>query len=213
MSAESPIVIDLYTDLSCPYCFLGRSRLLNAVEKLKVPVKIIYHAYFIDPNIPQFGVDLHTYYADHPDGHHWIEDLKKDALKDALYYRKWKTWNNTFNAQRLVKYVQRKKAEALPTLVDCLLYKEFEEGKNLSLLSDLKEIAEECGVADITKFIESEKLKQEVIDEDKYAKETLKITTVPYFIINGKTVIQGAENPSVFLEALANAKEEQTTQQ
>ena len=203
-----PINIDMYLDLSDPYCYLGKKRLENAKNKLDVMLNITFHPYINDLNIPSTGVPLKEYYKNAPGGKSWIETLQKDSFKDGLKFRKWKIYNNTFNAQRLVMYVQSKGSSITNTLVDILFYKIFEEGCNISYMEELNEIAKQCGVSDITAFIVSDKLKQEVLDEDNRAKTNPSINEIPYFIVEGKYIIDGAENPSIFLETLSKVIEE-----
>merc|ERR1719409_2339715 len=60
---EASLVIDLFTDIRCPFSFLSVRRLQRALDTLGLTATIRYHPVFLDPNVPQEGADLDEYLA------------------------------------------------------------------------------------------------------------------------------------------------------
>ena len=59
-----PLVVDVFSDLVCPWCFIGKRRLERAIEKFGRPVAVRYHAYQLAPELPPEGVDARGYFEE-----------------------------------------------------------------------------------------------------------------------------------------------------
>lgn len=61
--AEAPLVVDVYTDLVCPWCFLGTERLDHAVASSGLGARVVlrHHAFLLQPDTPDEGMDIATY--------------------------------------------------------------------------------------------------------------------------------------------------------
>ena len=48
-----PLTIDIWSDVVCPWCYIGKRRLELALEKVKAPVEIRFHSFELDPAAPR----------------------------------------------------------------------------------------------------------------------------------------------------------------
>ncbi len=59
--ADEPLVIDIVSDVVCPWCYLGEKRLDAALEQEPQPVVVNWRPYQLDPTIPEGGLDRAAY--------------------------------------------------------------------------------------------------------------------------------------------------------
>lgn len=66
LRVAEPIVVDVYTDLVCPWCFIGTERLDRAIASSEVGARVVlrHHAYLLQPETPADGVDIAAYLRD-----------------------------------------------------------------------------------------------------------------------------------------------------
>ena len=75
----------------------------------------------------------------------------------------------------------------------------YEEGKNISLIEELVALANDVGLPGVAEVLHSDQFKRDVIEEDDFAKDDLEIQGVPFFIINDKYYLEGANPPAAFV--------------
>lgn len=170
----------------------------------------------------------------------WVRGLKRSAGKDGPMFKKWKylsmflvssrVWPNSLNAHRLLYYARAIKFARLHELTLRLFQATYEEGKNISRVDTLVEIAEEMGLEGVGELLQSNQFKSEVLEEDEFAKHDLEIgyfvfahwncsvnsypRGVPFYIINNRYTLEGANPPSAFLSIFrimerSNSEEEE----
>ena len=111
---------------------------------------------------------------------------------------------NTLQAHRLVHWAQRRgDAEAL---VERLFVGSFQRGENLGDTAVLTRIAEECSypVAEVVAYLASDTDRQTVLDREREV-HAMGINMVPTYIIDGREVVVGAEDPSILANAMRKA--------
>ena len=60
--AARPLQIDVFSDVVCPWCFIGKRRLEKAIAATpEIPVEVRYHPYFLNPWVPRDGMDRDAY--------------------------------------------------------------------------------------------------------------------------------------------------------
>jgi len=217
------IKIDVISDFACPWCYVGKARMEAAVSQFQsqspdVSFVIQWHPYMIDLGTQPVGEEYLAYNRRRWGGDGWTRSLKRAGAQDGLRFASWVTWPNTFNAHRLMQIVQdkaergevgmEKQGEVKDSIFKCI----YEEGGNASNVEDLVRIAEGCGLdaQEVRAFLESEELKSEVAQKDRYAKQDLDVSGVPFFIIQKHqesdkkpTVLNGAAECEQFLSAFS----------
>ncbi|CEL93896.1 unnamed protein product [Vitrella brassicaformis CCMP3155] len=209
----SLLLIDVYSDFCCPWCYVGERRLLSAVESFAAEsgrrIELTFHPYMIDPRIHKDGEEYMDYCRKRWGGDGRTSGLKQEGRQDGCAFGGWKVWANTLNAHMLVDFAQRqhqrqmKEAQDTQTpeqiaalkeahqqrlvrLVDLLFTRAYEEGKNISLPAELDTVAAELGDIDASEFrkhLSDPTAVASVKEEDAEAKGGLSIRGVPYFIV------------------------------
>lgn len=205
--------IDVWSDIACPFCFIGKATLDKSLANFahSDDVEVTYHSYILNPAAPvEPDYDLYDYLANK---YQTSRDEAK-AMNDQLTARaaefgaKWHMDqtipSNTRDAHRLLHYAlaQGKQAE----LADRLFQAYFSEGRNVALPEVLAELATEVGLdGEQAREVLASDDYSDAVDSDIRAAAGFGITGVPFFVIDNKYGISGAQPESLFDEALQNA--------
>jgi predicted DsbA family dithiol-disulfide isomerase len=214
MSDRRPVRIDVVSDVVCPWCFIGKRRLEKALAIASdVPVEVHWRPYFLNDWIPVEGIGRDQYLTTKfgsPERYQGIaQRVRAAAAAEGLDYAvdKISRQPNTRDAHRLIRWADGigKAADMKQRLMD--LY--FTEGADLSNRAVLVQAAADVGLdpEDVRAALDSDKDIAEIEQEVEAAKEA-GIQGVPYFILDGKYAISGAQAP----EALAQAIEQVSAQ-
>lgn len=210
--------IEVWSDFVCPFCYIGKRRLESALEQFpnRDQVEIEYKSFELDPNAQNYaGVSIHEALAkkygmsveEAKQANHGIGEQAKSVGLEYNFDTMKPT--NTFDAHRLTKY-----AETIgkgKELTEQLLHAYFVEGK---LISDRDTLVEIANSVDLTK----EEVVTVLEDQERYASEVRNeemlaqqygATGVPFFVINQKYSISGAQPTELFLSAINQVWEEE----
>jgi predicted DsbA family dithiol-disulfide isomerase len=198
------IRIDLFSDVVCPWCFIGKRRLEQAIAARPAqPVAIQWRAFQLNPDMPRDGM-LRQHYVEAkfggPDRAQQIYNNIRAAGESvglAFAFEKIERTPNTVVAHRLV-YWATHQGQADP-VVEKLFQAYFFEGRDISDTEVLGEIAVDSGLdGDAAKdYLVSEAGLRDVAAETRYAYEN-GITGVPCFIFNRRYAVAGAQEPEAF---------------
>jgi predicted DsbA family dithiol-disulfide isomerase len=194
--------IDIWSDFACPWCALGDYRLDAALERFEHAdaVEVIHRAFELDPRAPArrpqtMDEVLAAKYGMNPQqvaaGHAQLTAYGAEVGMEFAFERI--QLGNTFDAHRLARSVQGTPQEA--AVVKGLFGAYFTDGLLLSDPAVLLEVARAAGVDEVEAkaVIESDAFAAEVRGEEAQARES-DVTGVPYFLINGKWAIPGAQD-------------------
>ncbi|MEW9110177.1 MAG: DsbA family oxidoreductase [Cytobacillus gottheilii] len=210
--------IQVWSDFVCPFCYIGKRRLEKAIAAFEhsEQVEVEFKSFELDPNAKtNNGENIHEmlaakYGMSVQQAKQTNEGLKQQAAAEGLtfVFDEMKP-TNTFDAHRLAKFAGEKGKEAVVT--EKLLAAYFTESKNLSDHETLIAVAEEAGLS-------GDEVKEVLADEAKFANDVridealaqqYQITGVPFFIINNKYAISGAQPQETFEGALKKVWEEE----
>lgn len=208
--------IEIWSDYVCPFCYIGKRRLEEALEQtgLGESAEIVFKAYELDPNSPvesdvpmQVGL-AEKYGMSIEEAKKMTDNVAVQAETVGLNYNFDKmTPANTFNAHRLAKLAQQEGVDK--TVSEQLLQAYFIDGEKIGKDDVLLRIAEEAGI--------SRDRAKEVLDSDEFADDVkmdiaeaqqIGVKGVPFFVINRKYAISGAQPAEAFADALRKAAEE-----
>ena len=210
---DNPLKVDIWSDIACPWCFIGKRKFEAAVEALgdDRPVEIEYHSFELAPETP---VDFDGSEVDFLVSHkhlpaaqvtQMLKQVTDIAQSVGLSYDfESLRHTNTVKAHQLLHFAKAygKQAE----LKERLLAAYFEEGRHVGRAADLADLAREVGL-DREKAIaalESEEYLP-AVDADKDQAIAYGINGVPFFVIDGKYGVSGAQDPATFAEVLETA--------
>jgi predicted DsbA family dithiol-disulfide isomerase len=213
MMENNKIQIDIWSDIVCPFCYVGKKKLEKAIEKLQITDKIIiqWHSFELAPDFPKNKVIPSTQYLTEVRGYPLAqlqkaqEHLTQQGKEYGITFNFEKALSfNTFDVHRLWKWSQTigKGNE----FKEELMFAYFTLGMDLSQQENILNIVYQVGLdkQNAKEILLGNDYAQDVLNDQKMAREK-GIGGVPYFIINGKQVISGAQDDRIFESALSGA--------
>ena len=203
---KNTITIDVVSDVACPWCYVGKRRLEAALQQWKgAPVEVNWHPYQLDPSMRPEGMDRNTYLTN-KFGNERIQEMT-DRLTEAgrgvgIEFDFGENWLavNTLPLHQLLNVAR---AEGLGNeMKEHLLSAYFEKTQHLNKPETLYAIAENFGwdSEKVDAIINDPKIAQ-TVKEEIFHYQQRGVSGVPFFIINDKFGISGAQPSEVFLEA------------
>lgn len=213
--------IEVWSDFVCPFCYIGKRRLEEALSSFphRENVEIIFRSFELDPNAKkETSLSIHEMIAQKygisvDEAKRANADIGKQAEALGLTFR-FETMKptNTFDAHRLAQYAKEK--GKLDEVVERLFYAYFTESKRISDRNVLLELAEAAGLdrKEAEAVLDSERYAEHVRNEEAIAAQ-LGVRGVPFFVLNQKYAISGAQPVDVFRQALEKvwAEEQQSS--
>lgn len=216
MGMEHDIVIHVWSDLACPWCYIGKQRLEKGIELSGQKVAVEYHAYQLETDAPAAaapGFVEHMAAAKHVDpetASAMLTQVSKAGKAEGLTF----TWDsvhnvNTFLAHQLIYAAKaagdtpEEAAIAGARMAERLFYARFTEGLNIADADTLVAIGEEMGLVgdDLRDVIETGAYADAVRNDINDA-TALGITGVPYYVVGGKLGLSGAQSPQTFADTI-----------
>lgn len=212
-----PIQMDVWSDIVCPFCYIGKRHLEEALEKtgLEDSVEVVWHSFELAPEAetnPEASIyeELAKRKGWSVEQSRQIHDQMEGRAKEVgLDYHFDRTIPaNSFRAHRLLHLAKEHGCQDV--VKEGLLKAYFTDGKNIDDESVLMEVGSEHGLLemDIREAMKSEKV-ADAIKADIGAARRIGIQGVPFFVLNKKYAISGAQPVEVFVDALEKVKEEQ----
>jgi predicted DsbA family dithiol-disulfide isomerase len=211
----TPLQIDVWSDIACPWCYVGKRRLERALEEFPhaEDVKVVWHAFELDPAAPKerdpaishaeriakkYGMSLEQARQN-------SERLRQTALGEGLSFDfEHIRSGNTFDAHRLIQLGRERGVQGA---VEERFFRAYlEEGALMSDHGTLLRLAVEAGLdeREVTDVLSSEQFATEVRADQAQARE-LGIDGVPCFVLDERYAVSGAQPPQVLLSALHQA--------
>ena len=207
--------VDIWSDVVCPWCYLGTRRFEEAVARLEGrELEVVHRAFELDPNVPAEGMDLAEYLARKFGGTQRVamtHDRLDQAAGDVDVDFRWdgKRRINTFDAHRLAAWALDTSGPQVQNDVHQRLFRAyFTDNRDLADHAVLAALAAEAGLdpARAAEVLATDAYGDEVRADERQASE-LDIHAVPTFVIEGRWVIPGAQEIDTFVELLERAGE------
>jgi len=205
------VKIEVWSDIVCPWCYLGKRRLETALAEFGHPVDVEWRSFQLDPTFPMgesrpvyealaektgAGPDQVRAMTAHVSSLAAAEGLEYDFDNSVMV--------NTFDAHRLTHLA---KAQGLgQEMHERLMRAQLIEGETLNDVDTLVRLSEELGVEDARRVLTSDDYTADVradIDEAR----ALGATGVPFFVLDRRYGISGAQPVEAFRSALDTAFE------
>ncbi len=205
-----PLLIDLWSDVVCPFCYLGSRQLDLALERFehRDDVVVVQHAFELDPNATPstVGLDelLATKYSMPLERSRELHGrLSRQAASMGLDWALDRARStNTFDAHRLVALAT---TQGLGTEMARRLHAAyFSDGLLVSDPAILDRLATEVGVSGSSSLWSSDEFAETVRTDERLAHE-MGITGVPAFVVDRSYLISGAQGENAILDVLIRA--------
>ncbi|MEU5563075.1 DsbA family oxidoreductase [Micromonospora musae] len=202
--------IEIYADVVCPWCYIGKRRLEEALASYDGEVTVRYRPFQLDPSPVSEPVPvveaLGARFGGPANARQMVARVTEAAAGAGLrldYDRAIAA--NTFDAHRLVAYATERGRSG--EMVEALYQAHFVGGIDIGSREALAGLAEQVGLdaADARRFLDSDEGTKEVAAELAKAHD-LGISSVPMFVLAGKYGISGAQEPQTLLAALAEVE-------
>lgn len=205
--------IEVWSDFVCPFCYIGKRKLELALQDFphKDQVEVIYKSFELDPYVKtDYSVSIHEslakkYGMSIEQAKEMNQGVAEQARLVGLNYNfDSMTPTNTFDAHRVAKFAATK--GKLAEMTERLLKAYFVESKQIAEHDVLLELAEEVGLerVEVEQVLTSEQFTTEVRMDEAEAQQ-IGVRGVPFFVLNRKYAISGAQPQEVFQKALQQA--------
>lgn len=202
------MLIEIYSDLVCPWCFIGKARLERALrERPGLAVDLRWVPFALNPDFPPDGMDRATYLILKFGGVERARDvhavIEQAALRDGLPLRLdlIERTPNTRDAHRLVRFAER--YGVATAMTDRLFSAYFQQGRDIGDPGVLLTIATEAGLPfeATADYLDSEADKSAIRAGENQARQ-LGIQAIPCFVFDRRYVLAGAQEWTAFLPLL-----------
>ena len=208
------VVIEMVSDLVCPWCWLGLRR-IEAARALapEIDVQLLFRPYELDPTIPAEGVDYKAYMSSRvtsPEGKERMSTMRQALIDygeaEGIPYRFDKISHrpNSFDAHRLVRWAQGQNKGAAAK--EALFQAYFEDARDIGSHAVLVDVARQIDLdADIVADLLKTGADTENVRTEAETFRQMGITGVPTYIANRRIAAQGAESAEKLAKFIRHA--------
>lgn len=216
-SVTAPIRVEIWSDVVCPWCYIGKRRFERALGELdgEIEVDTSYRAFQLDPTAaPGVAEPVFEAYVKKFGGPEQaqvlIDRVTTVAADEGLEFRLDRAQRaNTLLAHRLLWLADRPESDVeQAALKERLMQAYFVDGLNIGDPDVLADCAADVGFDrdDVVDFLASDRGRDEVAAELSEAGR-LEITGVPTYVIDGKWAVPGAQDTETFVQVLRRLTE------
>lgn len=205
--------VDIWSDVRCPFCYIGKRKFEKALEKFshKNEIEVNWHSFELDPSLktdPSVNAlehisEIKAISKSQAEGmFQHVTQVAKEIGLDFDFEKN--VVANSFNAHRLI---QLAKTKGLANEAEEALFKaHFIEGKNIDDEETLIQTGVSIGLDenDVEEIFSSDAFAEKVKHDEMQA-QSFGIRGVPFFILNNKYAVSGAQSPEVFSQALSQS--------
>ncbi len=208
------MIVDVWSDVVCPWCFIGKRRLEKGIAEIKVAnpnidIQVRHRAFQLQPDIegimPTKELLADKYNIDVEKVSAMQANVCSIADGEGLCYDLENTFSgNTMDAHRVLKWAES--TGAAQELLEKIYSAYFEQSKPLFTHEDILAITDELGLdhASVIAVLISDNYRDLVLQDQDVARQ-LGANGVPFFVIDMKYGISGAQPQEVFTQTLATA--------
>ncbi|WP_333683674.1 DsbA family oxidoreductase [Pontibaca methylaminivorans] len=206
---ELPARLDIFSDPVCPWCYIGKASLDQALaEAPDNPFAIQWHPFQLNPEMPREGMERRAYLRARFGSEEAVVKAHLPVMEHAeragltIDLSAMKRMPNTLDAHRLIHWagIERRQNAA----VDALFAAYFVEGRDIGDHETLADIADSIGMdaAVVLRLLQSGSDVENIRDRDAEARR-MGIGSVPTFIVAGRHAVPGAQPSALWLEVIS----------
>jgi predicted DsbA family dithiol-disulfide isomerase len=197
--APATLQVDVIADLICPWSYLGKRRLDEALEAVHGPSQVSWHPFQINPTMPESGLSFNDYlrskFGDPETIRPGLEGLTEAGRQAGINFRfdRLKRVPNTIKAHQLLQFAQSNGCD--PTqMAEAIMQAFFEHGRDIGDTDVLVQLGEAAGLeaSAIRAALDDGTLRSIVTAEEAQVRQN-GVTGVPAFLINKRLFVIGAQ--------------------
>jgi predicted DsbA family dithiol-disulfide isomerase len=210
------MIIDVFSDPICPWCFIGKRRMEKALELngLTGDVTVRWRAFQLNPGMPPDGMDRADYLALKFGGEERATQIYQmireagEGVGIPFEFDRIERTPNTIKAHRLIRFAGRSGLDG--EVAEMLFQRYFLEGQDIGEDEVLCEVADACGLdRDATRaWLAGDEEDEEVRKEHDFA-VSMNIDGVPCFIVESRYAVVGAQEAEAFGPVFDLVREEE----
>ncbi len=208
------MIVDIYSDTICPWCYIGKRRLERALAQRPQPEAAFrWRPFQLNPEMPREGMERQSYLSLKFGGaenagrvyDHIASAGEEEGI--AFNFAGIERTPNTLDSHRLIRFAEE--SNAAEAVVQGLFDAYFLEGRDIGHTETLIELAEAAGLdaAQVAAYLASDNGLENIRAEDAYARRS-GITGVPCFVFNARYALPGAQPPEVLLRMFETVNSE-----
>lgn len=204
-----PIRTDVWSDVACPWCYIGKRNLESGIAGFyAAAVEVVYHSFELAPDTPvefigsevEFLMSHRGVSAEHARAMiDRVVGIARTAGLDYDYDSLQHT--NTLKAHELLHFAKERGLQL--EMKERLLSAYFVEGRHVGRVDDLADLAAEVGLdrEEVVRSLQADEHAESVRVDMQQARQ-YGISGVPFFVIDGRYGVSGAQPPEVFTQVL-----------
>ncbi len=206
--------VDIWSDVVCPFCYIGKKRLELAAQQAGIVLEIHWHSFQLDPEAahsPQVLSNVERLAQKYGRSISEIEEMQVNIAgmaQDVGIQFNWEKIisGNTFDAHRLIHFAQSKGLGN--DIQEAMFYSIMTEGLAIDSRETLEDVAARVGLnpVEVDDVLDSDQYADFVKFDQDVARDQLKVTGVPFFVFKQRVALAGAQPIEVFLEVLEKAQ-------
>jgi predicted DsbA family dithiol-disulfide isomerase len=207
----APLTVEIWSDVVCPWCYIGKRRFEAALAAFPHEVETVWRSFELDPGAPasrehtatehlaaKYGMSVEQAEASHA-------QMTELAAQEGLEYHFEKArGGNSFDAHRLIHLAAAhgKQAEAQ----ECVMRAYFTEGVAIGDREQLVALAADLGLdpGEARGVLESDAYADAVREDERLA-QRIGIQGVPFFVLDRRYGVSGAQPAEIIVKALEQA--------
>ena len=198
------IELDIFSDTVCPWCYIGKKRLENALNKYKnLVIKQTWRPFQLNPGMPPDGMDRQEYliskFGSSDAAKTVYENIYEEGVKEGINFNfdLIEVTPNSFNSHRLLALAYN--ANMQEKVLDDLFESYFLHGKDIGDPNILLQIAIKHNIdaEEFKSYLSDQENIEPLANEEIQAKK-MGINSIPTFIVNKQIVINGAQTSENF---------------
>ena len=219
------IDIDIVSDVMCPWCYIGKKNLDDAVQQIPGDIELDrrWRPYQLDPTLPKHGKDRRQYLAEKFGGSERAREIYSAIVEAGraagipFDFEAIAVSPNTLDAHRVIRWAASAGPDVQDRLVEILFRMFFIEARNIGDDAVLLDAAEEAGMdRTLTESLLLGDADRAAVEKEVETARQMGVTGVPCFILDNKYALMGAQPADVLVNAIkevAQRKQSDAAQQ
>ena len=208
MGAVAPLTVEIWSDVVCPWCYIGKRRFEAAAEQFDGEVEVVWRSFELDPGAPavrehtatehlaaKYGMSVEQAEASHA-------QMTELAAQEGLeYHFERARGGNSFDAHRLIHLATANGLQ--DEAMERVMRGYFTEGVAIGDRQALIDLGAEIGL-DAAEALEGDAY-ADAVREDEYLAQRIGIQGVPFFVLDRRYGVSGAQPAEALVQALEKA--------
>ena len=210
--------VDIWSDVVCPFCYIGKKRLEHVAEQMGESLDVHWHSFELDPaSEPSYPEGLvkrvsKKYGMSLEEGIASQKRIAAEAAKEGIQFN-WEQAKpgNSFMAHQIIHLA---KENGLANAAEEAFFRAYmTDGLAIGDKETVKQIAVSIGLdpQEVSSVLDSRRFEKEIRYDELVAHQELQVRGVPFFVFSDAIAVSGAQPREVFEQAIKQAREHQAS--